>query len=132
MRDENLRILIVEDDAMRRCWFQKQFAQHVRDETHDVSLAVQWLMEREYALIFLDHDLAEEHYELEMADDGLTGYAVAAWLAEHPDRQPETPIIIHSLNYPGSLRMLQCLQAAGRNVEHVPFPYLPSLFVRSI
>lgn len=126
------RILIVEDDERRRSWFHKEFAEYERDTTHEVSVAVQWLLERDYVLIFLDHDLAEEHYELEMADDGLTGYAVAAWLAEHPECQPATQIIIHSLNYPGSQRMLQCLLNAGRNAEHVPFPYLPSLFLNSI
>ncbi len=122
------RILIVEDDARRRSWFDKQFADCDRDMTDDVSVAVQLLLGRDYELIFLDHDLAEEHYDQEMADDGLTGYAVAAWLAEHPERQPNAQIIIHSLNYPGSERMRQCLQAAGRNAEYVPFPYLPSLF----
>ena len=125
------RILIVEDDHTRRLWFQRHFAEHQRDETDDVSVALQWLSEREYALIFLDHDLAEEHYQLEMADDGLTGYVVAAWLAEHPERQPAAQIIVHSLNYPGSQRMVDCLQSAGRQAEHVPFPYLPSLFLKS-
>ncbi len=122
------RILIVEDDDSRRAWFDKQFADYPRDTTDDVSVAVQLLLERDYDLIFLDHDLAEDHYHLEMADDGLTGYVVAAWLAEHPERQPEAQIIIHSLNYPGSERMRQCLQDAGRNAEYVPFPYLRSLF----
>jgi CheY-like chemotaxis protein len=122
------RILIVEDDQARRSWFDQTFARCERDATDDVAVAVQWLREREYSLIFLDHDLAEEHYYLEMADDGLTGYTVAAWLAENPERQAATPIIIHSLNYSGSQRMLECLLGAGRKAEHVPFPYLPSLF----
>lgn len=126
------RILIVEDDATRRSWFDRRFAHCERDATDDVSVAVQWLLERDYELIFLDHDLAEEHYQFELADDGLTGYVVAAWLAEHPERQAEAQIIIHSLNYPGSQRMLQCLQNAGRDAEHVPFPYLTSLFVNSV
>jgi CheY-like chemotaxis protein len=122
------RILILEDDLARRSWFQKQFAQYERDETHEVFTAIEWLGERDYSLIFLDHDLADEHYYQEMADDGTTGYVVAAWLAEHPDLQAEAQIIIHSLNYPGSQRMLACLQSAGRDAEYVPFPYLPSLF----
>lgn len=125
------RILIVEDDDRRRSWFDKRFAQYERDITDDVSVAVQWLLERDYALIFLDHDLALEHYALDMADDGLTGYVVASWLAEHPERQAEAQIIIHSLNYTGSDRMLECLQNAGREAEHVPFPYLPALFSNS-
>lgn len=122
------RILIVEDDAGRRSWFDKRFADCQRDTTDDVSVAIQLLLERDYELIFLDHDLALEHYGLEMADDGLTGYVVASWLAEHPERQPDAQIIVHSLNYAGSDRMVQCLQSAGREAEHIPFPYLPSLF----
>ena len=122
------RILIVEDDDRRRSWFDKKFAQCERDATDNVTVAVQWLRERNYSLIFLDHDLVEEHYSLEMADDGLTGYTVAAWLAENPARHAATPIIIHSLNYAGSQRMLECLQNAGLQAEHVPFPYLPSFF----
>ena len=97
------------------------------DATDDVSIAVQWLSERWYSLIFLDHDLVEEHYFSDVSDDGLTGYAVAAWLAEHPDRQPEARIIIHSLNYAGAQRMLNVLQSAGRHPEHIPFPDLPRL-----
>lgn len=120
----------MEDDDRRRSWFDERFAQYERDMTDDVSVAVRWLMERDYALIFLDHDLLIEHYEFEMADDGFTGYVVASWLAEHPERQPEAQIIVHSLNYSGSDRMVQCLQKAGRRAEHVPFPYLPQLFLR--
>jgi CheY-like chemotaxis protein len=130
MTYDPLRILIVEDDDRRRSWFDERFAQYQRDTTDDVSVAVQWLLERDYALIFLDHDLTLEHYEFEMADDGLTGYVVALWLAEHPESQTEAQIIIHSLNYPGSDRMVQCLQTAGRQAEHVPFPYLSELFSR--
>jgi CheY-like chemotaxis protein len=122
------RILIVEDDEVRRSWFQQQFAQQQRDETDEVAVAIEWLAERDYALIFLDHDLADEHYLLEMADDGLTGYSVAKWLADHPERQAQAQIVIHSLNYPGAQRMLHCLRHAGRNAEHVPFPYLAWLF----
>ena len=122
------RLLVVEDDHVRRSWFARQFAQYDRDVTDQVAVAIQWLAQRDYDLIFLDHDLAEEHYFEAMADDGLTGYVVAAWLAENPHRQAEAQIIIHSLNYPGSDRMLEVLQSAGRKAEHVPFPYLPSLF----
>lgn len=122
------RILIVEDDEIRCSWFHQEFAKCDRDATRDVAAAVSLLAENEYSLIFLDHDLAEEHYFSEMADDGLTGYAVAAWLAQHPDQQPGAQIIIHSLNYAGAQRMLDVLHGAGRNAEHVPFPYLPWLF----
>ncbi|HXD32334.1 MAG TPA: cyclic-phosphate processing receiver domain-containing protein [Pyrinomonadaceae bacterium] len=122
------RILIVEDDHYRCSWFGSRFAGHELDTTADVAIAVEWLLSRDYDLIFLDHDLVLEHYEQEMADDGLTGYVVALWLAEHPDCQPSAQIIIHSLNFAGSARMRQCLEDAGRQAEHVPFPYLSAVF----
>jgi DNA-binding LacI/PurR family transcriptional regulator len=118
------RILIVEDDEMRCRWFEQKFAGRDRDITCDVQQAFLWLAEREYAVIMLDHDLADEHYFSDEPDDERTGYAVAAWLAAHPDHQRDATIVIHSLNYTGAQRMLDHLRDAGRDAEHVPFHYL--------
>jgi CheY-like chemotaxis protein len=118
------RILIVEDDASRCDWFSHKFSGRVLDVTCDVAEAVAWLNERDYSMILLDHDLTEEHYYSNEPDDEHTGYAVARWLAEHPDRQREATIVIHSLNYAGAARMLEALHGAGRDAEHVPFYYL--------
>jgi CheY-like chemotaxis protein len=119
-----MRILIVEDDEGRCAWFQAKFSTHQVDVTCDVAQAVVWLKEREYQMILLDHDLMEEHYFSDAHDDERTGYAVAAWLAAHPDSQRDATIIIHSLNYLGADRMLSALRDAGRDAEHVPFPYM--------
>ncbi|HYG81504.1 MAG TPA: cyclic-phosphate processing receiver domain-containing protein [Pyrinomonadaceae bacterium] len=118
------RVLLVEDDEVRCAWFRRKFAPHVLDVTCDAGQAVRWLNEREYAAILLDHDLLEEHYFSDEPDDERTGYAVAAWLAAHPDRQRHATIVIHSLNYAGAQRMLDALTDAGRDVEHIPFHYL--------
>jgi len=118
------RVLIVEDDEMRCAWFQERLSSHVLDVTCDVREAKVWLEEREYATILLDHDLADEHYFSNEPDDERTGYAIAAWLASHPDSQRDAQIVIHSLNYTGAQRMLDILHDAGRDAEHVPFPYL--------
>ncbi len=118
------RVLLVEDDEVRCAWFRRKFAPHVLDVTCDAGQAVRWLKEREYATILLDHDLLEEHYFSDEPDDERTGYAVAAWLAAHPDRQRDATIVIHSLNYAGAQRMLDALSDAGRDVEHIPFHYL--------
>lgn len=120
------RVLLVEDDEMRCAWFQQKLAAHALDVTCDVRQAIDWLAEHEYSTILLDHDLAEEHYLADEPDDARTGYAVAAWLAAHPDRQRHALIIIHSLNYVGTQRMLDILHDAGRDAEHVPFHYLQS------
>jgi CheY-like chemotaxis protein len=118
------RVLLVEDDETRCAWFRRKFAPHVLDVTCDAGQAVRWLSEREYSTILLDHDLLDEHYFSDEPDDERTGYAVAAWLAAHPDRQRDATIVIHSLNYAGAGRMLDALTDAGRDAEHIPFHYL--------
>jgi DNA-binding LacI/PurR family transcriptional regulator len=118
------RILIVEDDAARCAWFNERFDGLILDITCDVKQAMEWLKERDYLMILLDHDLTEEHYFSNEPDDERTGYAVAAWLAEHADSQRDATILIHSLNYPGAQRMLDILHDAGREAEHIPFHYL--------
>ena len=118
------RVLIVEDDEVRCAWFRARLAGWEIDITCDARRAIELLSERHYAAILLDHDLVEEHYFSDAEDDERTGYAVALWLARHPDRQRDATILIHSLNYNGARRMLDALLAAGREAEHVPFHYL--------
>jgi len=119
-----VRVLIVEDDESRCAWFRERLRGRELDVTCDAAQALAWLGERDYAFILLDHDLLEEHYYSNAEDDERTGYAVAAWLAAHPDRQRDAEILIHSLNYAGARRMLDALVESGRRAEHIPFPYL--------
>lgn len=119
-----MRILIVEDDETRCSWFREKLAGAELDVTCDVGQAKGWLAERDYQMIFLDHDLIEEHYFAIELDDEKTGYAVAAWLAANPDRQRDATILVHSLNYSGADRMLAVMRDGGREAEHVPFPYM--------
>ena len=120
------RILIVEDDEVRCEWFRRRLAGAELDVTCDVRQAVEWLSERDYATVLLDHDLTEEHYFTNSPDDAQTGYAVALWLASHPDRQRDATIIVHSLNYTGAQRMVTALRDSGRDADHIPFHYLQS------
>ena len=118
------RVLIVEDDEARCAWFRERLAGSTLDVTCDVGVAVRWLAERDYRAVLLDHDLSDEHYFTNEPDDERTGYAVARWLAEHPDAQRGALIIVHSLNYTGARRMVEVLRDAGREAEHIPFHYL--------
>ena len=113
------RILLVEDDESRCEWFRGRLARYELDVTCDVREALAWLEAREYAAILLDHDLIEEHYFSDEPDDERTGYAVASWLAAHPDKQRAAPIIIHSLNYLGAGRMLNLLLEAGHLMQNL-------------
>lgn len=118
------RVLIVEDDEARCAWFRERLSGSQLDVTCDVRTAIQWLGERDYRAVLLDHDLTDAHYFSNEPDDENTGYAVARWLADNPTAQRDALILIHSLNYPGAARMLDVLREAGREAEHIPFPYL--------
>ena len=70
--------------------------------------AIAALEESEFDIAALDHDLGGE----EMVESGPgTGYEVACWLEQHPDRQPNI-IWIHTLNPVGRQRMAEALPKA--------------------
>ena len=125
-----MRILIVEDADERIKWFKDFFGvEHILDVTKDANEAIAWLEEgRTYAGIFLDHDLSDAHYALLSQErtefDEFTGHAVACWLAGNPQNYRGIPIVIHSLNAYGRLRMQRVLVAAGYSVSVVPFTIL--------
>lgn len=118
------RALILEDNAARCDWFRRKFSECRCDVTHHVLQAIEWLGEEEYDLILLDHDLTAAHYHSFSLNDERTGYAVASWLADHPEYQGGSRIIVHTQNYLGAERMLEVLHEAGREAEHIPFPHL--------
>jgi CheY-like chemotaxis protein len=118
------RVLIVEDDEARCAWFRERLKGRRLDVTCDVRTAIEWLAERDYEAILLDHDLTDEHYFTNEPDDERTGYAVARWLADNPTTHRNALIVIHSLNYVGARRMLELLRSSGRDAEHIPFHYL--------
>ena len=123
-REEQPRILIVEDDEARCAWFRERLTGRTLDVTCDVRVAIEWLATREYEAVLLDHDLADEHYFSNTPDDERTGYAVARWLAENPARLAAAQVIVHTRNADGALRMVELLRRAGRQAEHVPFQLL--------
>lgn len=136
MRDSTLtrpplRVFLLDDDRMRHEWFAKRFQ---RSDTLDIAetpaQAVELLEAHHYDLIFLDHDLLPEHYHAQTFDDEKTGYAVATWLASHPERQPAANILVHTRNADGAMRMVDKLRRAGRPAEYVSFPLL-SPFIKN-
>lgn len=119
-----LRVFLLDDDVLRHEWFARQFKGESVDVAADAARAVEMLASNYYDLIFLDHDLLPEHYYAEAFDDERTGYAVARWLAERPDRLAASQIIVHTRNADGALRMVELLRRVGRQAEHVPFHML--------
>jgi CheY-like chemotaxis protein len=121
---EPLRVFLLDDDVLRHKWFAKQFAGDRVDVAADPARSIELLSSNRYDLIFLDHDLLPEHYYAEGFDDERSGYAVARWLSERPDRCALAQIIAHTRNADGALRMVELLRRVGLQAEHVPFQML--------
>jgi len=103
-----MNILILEDDHERHEAFLRNLigANVVIVET--ATDAIQELSKSVWDYLFLDHDLGGQ----QMVESGPgTGYKVALWLEQNPDRQPEN-IIIHSYNPYGSTMMKKALPKA--------------------
>jgi len=109
-----MRVLILEDSPERTVKFKQLLIGHVWEIVATAQEAIQRLAQESWDLLSLDHDLGGE----EMVASGPgTGWEVAKWLSEHPDRVP-TRIILHSFNAPGRKNMADTL--AGYNVEEAP------------
>jgi CheY-like chemotaxis protein len=119
-----VRVFLLDDDALRHEWFARQLKGDFLDIAADAPRAIEMLASNYYDLIFLDHDLLPEHYYAEEFDDERSGYAVARWLAERPDRLATSDIVVHTRNADGALRMVELLRRVGRQAEHIPFHLL--------
>lgn len=120
-----MRILILEDDENRVRKFKENFIGCELFITHLTDQAIEWIQEEEFNTIFLDHDLAEEHYmtwQNPTVKHEKTGLEVAEFLGNNLEFNKSAQIIIHSLNPYGRENMRQ---ACGiRNAEIVPFTVL--------
>ncbi|HKR59484.1 MAG TPA: cyclic-phosphate processing receiver domain-containing protein [Pyrinomonadaceae bacterium] len=119
-----IRVFLLDDDSRRHNWFAARFKGDSIHVAKNVEQAQKLLSENAYDAIFLDHDLHPEHYSSLDHDDERTGYAVAVWLAENPNLQPASTIMVHTRNADGAMRMVEEMRRAGRSAEYVPFPLL--------
>jgi CheY-like chemotaxis protein len=103
-----MRILVLDDDQIRLSKFKHKYLNDDVDCVETSKDAINKLDTENYDCLFLDHDLGGEVY----VDSGEnTGYEVAKWLADNPQKQPKI-IFIHSLNPIGSENMKQLLPRA--------------------
>ena len=119
-----IRVFLLDDDKRRHEWFNDRFKGDYVAITDNVEEARTILSETSFDAIFLDHDLLPEHYNAATRDDERTGYAIAAWLADNPQFQRASTILVHTRNADGAIRMVEELRRAGRNASYVPFPFL--------
>ena len=102
-----MKILILEDSKRRHKAFRAKYGFDLTI-VETTSEAIELLESQEWDTLFLDHDLGGET----MVDSGSgTGYEVAKWLSEHPERKPRQ-IILHSYNPVGRANMKAALPEA--------------------
>jgi CheY-like chemotaxis protein len=104
-----MKILILEDNPERHKAFRHNLVGAVLKIVTTVEECIHALKTDMWDALFLDHDLGGEAFV--DPSEKETGYHVAKWLEDNPDRKPST-IIIHSLNYSGAARMKMCLPDA--------------------
>jgi hypothetical protein len=126
------RWFILEDDVNRILAFEEILDGRHLTVVQSVADALK-AFDPPYDGICLDHDLAEQHYQLYAEGDstlelmGDTGLAFARWLAQHYVGHPDQVIVVHSWNPAGSQRMYEALRYTGCTV--LVWPYDASLLV---
>ena len=100
-----MRILVLEDMEPRKLQFKGQHGHHYLKIVETPQECIKELEENEWDWLFLDHDLGGEVF---CPSDEKSGYAVACWLEEHPDKKPEY-IVVHTENTAGRDKMMAAL-----------------------
>jgi len=103
-----MKILILEDDPERIHWFYKKFFKHDITCTNSVDGAIRCIKDKEYDIIFLDHDLGGKVFCNHQEEP--TGYHVACMIPSSENKN--TMVIIHSWNSPAAKLMKEHLVAA--------------------
>jgi len=103
-----MRILILDDELARHYEFKKRLIGHLLTHVSTAAEAITALKEIDFEWAFLDHDLGGRTM---VASGAGTGWEVAKWIADNPDRKPKN-VVIHSFNGPGRKNMMAALPDA--------------------
>jgi CheY-like chemotaxis protein len=121
--------MFLDDMKSRRDVFQRNAIGHTVDFATTAQEAIAHLKKNEYDVIYLDHDLADDHYK-ENKDDHEDGRFVARHLNEMKQHHGKI-VIVHSLN-PDGRASIRSILAANFDVwlpENVRVPELWKLEV---
>lgn len=105
-----MRMLILDDDKVRHIQFNQKYNKqgNVLCHVETVEACIQKLQEETWDVVCLDHDLGGKTY---IKSGKGTGFEVAEWLANNPDKKPYQ-IVIHSYNPAGRKNMMDVLPEA--------------------
>jgi len=115
-------ILILEDNIERMVEFRKRMIE-IGSQFHWTNNAkecIRLIETNKYDLILLDHDLGGEIF-VDINKEN-TGSTVARWMSNYPNNlNKDTPVIIHSHNYPAAQYMMSRIKKAI---------YVPSIWLK--
>lgn len=102
-----MRILILDDDETRLRMFHEKLNDpgDIVMKTRTAKECISELQNYTWDMLFLDHDLGGKVYQESGPE---TGYEVAKWLFDNPEKKPEK-IIVHSFNSSGSKNIIELL-----------------------
>jgi len=113
-----MRIFILEDDLNRIKWMKLHFDSRIDlDITDDVDVAMKYLKEEEYDIIFLDHDLGGR--QMVSSSERDTGYTIAKMI--HTTKNRGLTVIVHSWNPEGARNMMEAMQENDINCVYSYF-----------
>jgi CheY-like chemotaxis protein len=107
-KGNKMKILVLDDSKERLEIFKKKLSQHSLDCCETSKEAIKLLEANHYDSCCLDHDLGGTQNQTSGEN---TGYEVAEWLSNNPEKQP-AQIIIHSYNPAGAQNMKKLLPKA--------------------
>jgi CheY-like chemotaxis protein len=107
-----MRVLVLDDDETRLKQFRQNLIGHVVECVKTAREAISKLESEKWDCFFTDHDLGGKIF---VPSGPGTGYEVAQWLEQNPDKQPKE-IYIHSFNAVGAKN----IQAVLPNAVIVP------------
>jgi len=112
------KIFVLEDSLTRIDWFQSKWGIDNVIFTDNPISALNILNSNvHFDVIFLDHDLGGGPYERGVNGDGID---LANWMAEQKIHC-DTPIVVHSLNVPGSENIMNALKNTHKHVHRIDF-----------
>jgi hypothetical protein len=112
----SMNIAFLDDDAVRTKKFLSSTPSAQTAVTAEEMIAL-LQKEQEWEYVFLDHDLGGEIFV--DPNNKNTGSEVARWIVANKPKI--TSIIVHSLNFDASRRMVSDLVKAGYNTHYIPF-----------
>lgn len=122
-----MKILIIEDLNSRITLFLKGIHKNQPNSSvyscSTLADAQVHFLGNKFDIVFLDHDLLDEHYDLESLSYSGTGSEICSWLAGSGIGKRNKLYVIHSLNSKGAERMHRYLSDAGLNVIKEPFAW---------